>query len=135
MIRLINSTSGLKPCKKRNQEGRTETLNLDDKNEGRTFGITGLYNPDARRCYGTSNIPHELAGIIGQTLTAMTEGGIRVGLDILRPELGAWDINNLCYAYTVIFFDKNELVAHDEVEIILSNRIHCRRSKDEEYVT
>jgi len=84
-------------------------LSLDKEHEGRTFGLSGVYSPDAKRSYGTSNIPHPLAGIMGQTLSAKAEEGILKGLELLKAELGEWKAENLCFGYSIIFFDKSEL--------------------------
>jgi len=85
-------------------------LNLNEDNQGRTFGVSGFHNPDdICRGFSTRNVPHELAMDVGQALSGMIEEGILRGLELSNSELGEWKIENLCFAYSVILFDKSEL--------------------------
>jgi hypothetical protein len=112
--------------------GKITTLNMDEENEGRTFGFSGVYNPkDKCACYSTRNIPHKIAMDVGRELYEATNKGIREGLEEIKEYLGDWKSENLCFAYSIMLFDKSEIEGYGEAEIVLNDRIHYLRGKNE----
>lgn len=101
-------------------------LNLKQENQDRTFGISSMYIPDnPHRQYCTYNIPTGPDMDVGQALSGLTTEGIMRGLELAKSDLGPFqDIENLCFAYTVIFFDKKELEGDKKPEIVLREEWH-----------
>ena len=86
-------------------------LNLKPENQDRTFGFSSLYIPDNEGYqFATHNIPAGDDVEAGQALSGLTKEGILLGLELAKPDLGPFqNIENLCFAYAVICFDKKEL--------------------------
>jgi len=97
-------------------------LNLDPENQDRTFGFSGLYIPDSPGLhFGTHNIPVGPDMEAGHALSRSTMDGIMSGLELAKHDLGPFqNTENICFAFSVICFDKKELeCGEDSIGILL----------------
>jgi len=98
-------------------------LNLKKENEGITFGVSSIFIPDDSECITNNSSAHNLSKgydmEIGSSLVVSAIKGITRGLELRKNELKeiGFNIENLCFAFSIMCFDKKELEKKPDIVI------------------